>query len=431
MSLATYSGDVVFTNALSVDVDVSASIRDATLAVPCLYDANNLISALEITAISTTTFRIVSEFLITETFRLVVIGESPTVTPTPPVGQISSLTPTTKGLKNYAYARDKLQVDLDLLDETFVTPNELIGYFNEGIDEAASEMLKIDEDYFLTSMALPIVQGQSSYDYPDNIFGYKERGIVYSNGSVVYNVQRVRRNNKFAKIATDLQFGQADEYIWYHTNDSADNPKINLIPASRETAIISPQPSAFTPIILWYIRRPNHVPLLGEYVLNWDVLDQAVGISVGSDQITVTNDYITGDTVKLRTTSTMPGGLSADTVYYVIAGSGVIKLATTLQNARAGTAIDISTVGIGTMSISIAANQTIVDETIIDIPEFLKFVIQWAKCRCMEKEGDPKLEKAIAILEQQRSQMVNTLTEVQQDDQNELEPDFSMYREMS
>jgi microcystin-dependent protein len=74
-------------------------------------------------------------------------------------------------------------------------------------------------------------------------------------------------------------------------------------------------------------------------------------VDVGTNEITVpANDtLITGAAVVLTTTTTLPTGLSLATTYYVIrVSSTVIKLATNLANAVAGTAIDITGQGSGT-----------------------------------------------------------------------------------
>ena len=62
--------------------------------------------------------------------------------------------------------------------------------------------------------------------------------------------------------------------------------------------------------------------------------------------------YQTGDAVQISSTDTIPAGLAASTTYYVInASSSTIKLATTLANAKAGTAINLTSQGVGTHTI--------------------------------------------------------------------------------
>lgn len=75
-------------------------------------------------------------------------------------------------------------------------------------------------------------------------------------------------------------------------------------------------------------------------------------VSASGDTIKLTGtSFVTGDAVKyVKTTdSTAIGGLTDGTTYYVIRVDGeTIKLATTANNATAGTAINISAVGTGT-----------------------------------------------------------------------------------
>jgi hypothetical protein len=66
----------------------------------------------------------------------------------------------------------------------------------------------------------------------------------------------------------------------------------------------------------------------------------------------VAHGFLTGNKVRVSSTTTLPAGLSAATTYYVIKlTADTFKLATTDANATAGTAIDITDTGTGTHSI--------------------------------------------------------------------------------
>ena len=86
-------------------------------------------------------------------------------------------------------------------------------------------------------------------------------------------------------------------------------------------------------------------------------------VNVGTDEITVpTNTSLqTGAKLQLTTTGALPTGLSLATDYYVIrVSAAVIKLATTLANAIAGTAINITAQGSGTNTATVSyTNQTL------------------------------------------------------------------------
>jgi hypothetical protein len=90
-------------------------------------------------------------------------------------------------------------------------------------------------------------------------------------------------------------------------------------------------------------------------------------VNVTDDDIYIaSHGYTTGDAVVLRNGGTVPGGLAADTVYYVIRiDDGLIQLATTAANATSGVAIDLTTTGSGVHSFS----DTIVldDNTLITV----------------------------------------------------------------
>lgn len=74
-------------------------------------------------------------------------------------------------------------------------------------------------------------------------------------------------------------------------------------------------------------------------------------VNTASDAFTVTESYTTGDQVVVRTSGTIPSGLTANTTYYVIVSGSAIKFATSQENALNGVAIDITTQGSGTHTV--------------------------------------------------------------------------------
>ncbi len=70
-------------------------------------------------------------------------------------------------------------------------------------------------------------------------------------------------------------------------------------------------------------------------------------VNTVADTITITaNGYATGLTVRLTTTGTLPGGLALATNYFVIVvDANTFQLASSLANAVAGTAIDLTSQG--------------------------------------------------------------------------------------
>jgi hypothetical protein len=76
-------------------------------------------------------------------------------------------------------------------------------------------------------------------------------------------------------------------------------------------------------------------------------------VTTGTDALTINNHpFDVGERVYIASTATLPGGLSALVQYFIIdTDVNTIKLATTKANAIAGTAIDITSTGSGTITV--------------------------------------------------------------------------------
>lgn len=76
--------------------------------------------------------------------------------------------------------------------------------------------------------------------------------------------------------------------------------------------------------------------------------------NAGTDILTVATERNKYDLVRVSTTGTLPGGLSAGTNYYCIKVSATeIKLAETIEDAVAGNEIDITSAGVGTHTLTL------------------------------------------------------------------------------
>lgn len=352
----------------------------------------------------------------------------------------------------YGEMNQKVLDDLDLNDEIFIKPNEMVGYFNEGITEAASEIYELNEDYFLTRYFIPVVAGTRRYQLPSAIFANRIRNVLYRNGAIIYEIDRFRRRGKFEAMEIINQFGQSDDYMYTLWNDVPGQSYLEFYPNMRDTAILSPQGSVFAPIVMSFIRDNNRVPVLGEFCnpeivaitqvnISTDVIQSNSGSrALGVPQRGIPGpwpgslSYKTGDKLQFIAgpNGTLPSPLVEGTTYYCIqTGDGLIKLATTLQNSMLGTAIDLTTTGTIYFTILVAATASIQAATFMDIPEFATFVMQWVKCRCYEKEGDPRMDGAVATLSQQRLQMVSTLKANIDDDNNQIQADYSFYNDFA
>lgn len=157
----------------------------------------------------------------------------------------------------YAELKSQIEKEMDIAGEDFIEADELIGYFNDAIDKAEAIILKLNEDYLLTSKDLNLVQGQSDYRIPNKILANKIRAILYNNGSEVYPIKRVRRMDKFEHIEHIKQYGESADYQYYLKHDSANKgTRIILVPASRETSSGN--------VTVHFIRDANRIPLSSE-----------------------------------------------------------------------------------------------------------------------------------------------------------------------
>jgi hypothetical protein len=67
------------------------------------------------------------------------------------------------------------------------------------------------------------------------------------------------------------------------------------------------------------------------------------------------------------------------------------------------------------------------DTDVCDIPEFTAVVVQYARWKCMNKEGHPDTMMALQDLANMKQMMVDTLSARVPDEHNEIIQDFSFY----
>lgn len=79
----------------------------------------------------------------------------------------------------------------------------------------------------------------------------------------------------------------------------------------------------------------------------------ASDVTTGTDSVSKANHGLsTGDVIQFRTTGTAPSGLTAGNSYYaIVSSSSVFKFASSLSNAQANIAIDLTTTGSGNHSV--------------------------------------------------------------------------------
>jgi len=78
-----------------------------------------------------------------------------------------------------------------------------------------------------------------------------------------------------------------------------------------------------------------------------------------------------------------------------------------------------------------AGNQAASDAINVDVLEFTSVVEAHMKMKIMDKEGDPRFDTAAVAAEVEKNRMIQTLTDMTPDDDNEVEQDLDIYREHS
>ena len=152
-------------------------------------------------------------------------------------------------MKTLKQIRDKVIDDLDLYEETFVDDAELDNLINEGIKKVEAIIHTLYEDYFLATSTIVLAQDQNLYDFPVDMYANKLRTLIYSDGSVSYEIKRV--TDLQAAIAYDLvdDITSRETMRWYPMNNSADGRKVRIFPKTADTGSME----------MWYIRRAKQL----------------------------------------------------------------------------------------------------------------------------------------------------------------------------
>lgn len=90
--------------------------------------------------------------------------------------------------------RNKVLIEHDLQEETFITPTEIDSYIREGIDIAESIIIGLYEDYFLDKTEWLTIG--TTNDLPENIYANKLRKVsVRSDSNDEFGIQLHKNNH--------------------------------------------------------------------------------------------------------------------------------------------------------------------------------------------------------------------------------------------
>jgi hypothetical protein len=139
-------------------------------------------------------------------------------------------------VKTYGDLRNFVQRKLDLQEESFILPQEILDYTEEAIRECEAEIHKLnaEDQYFLAQAPIALSPGQSDYALPANIYANKIIRLVYVNGSDIYTVSRSRYRNTYEGRELLRNYGTGSssatwEYGLYN-NDVRIGTKLRIYP---------------------------------------------------------------------------------------------------------------------------------------------------------------------------------------------------------
>jgi len=155
---------------------------------------------------------------------------------------------------------DEVQDDLDLYDGGIVDPEGLRKFANRAIDRAEQLVHTIYEDYFLTKGNITLVKDQEEYEPPTDIYASKIRGLVYANGSTIYEIKQIRDPHKFMRY-------RLDRYHNSHTDGDYRYFTVNTAPGQWRILLTPPAQIPGEFVEIWYLRQANRL------CCNEDILD--------------------------------------------------------------------------------------------------------------------------------------------------------------
>lgn len=281
--------------------------------------------------------------------------------------------------------KTKIRLDSDI-DTTNVTDTELVGYINDAVKEAESEIHSWCEDYFLASSNITTVIGTSSYSMPSDIYANKIRKILFDDNTRKYEIIRIKNLRDLLDVEDD------EDYRYIITNNTSTGVKFKLYPTAREASASN--------VSIWYIRNAKQAPL-------FDIASVA--------------DNGSG---KARFATAVAHNLSTGREVY-ITGTTNYNTSNAVATVIDSTHFDTAQTYVSSQTGSGYANDD------IDIPEFDNFVVWFAKYMCMlhKNSGNPMLGVMKEEVERQRVLMVESLKDMIVDEDNYIRGDASFYEE--
>lgn len=125
----------------------------------------------------------------------------------------------------------QVQRELDIEDEEFIQPQELIEYFNSAVRLVESEIIKLGmrDAYLQTEAFISTVQGQKDYALPANIIENKIVKLIYRESSTVYTIPPLKGETSF-EDEDSLNLYSGGDNFYYMIYKTGSDQKLRLVP---------------------------------------------------------------------------------------------------------------------------------------------------------------------------------------------------------
>ena len=126
------------------------------------------------------------------------------------------------------------------------TEQELINMYNKAQTIIESEVIKLQQDYFLAKTSFAVTKGITTYDLPSDIYGYKIRRTWWEESGL--NKQKLWRATNLDDMERELTYYQTNynkKLRYIILNPSAGNAQLELSYSENDATII-----------MYYTRNP-------------------------------------------------------------------------------------------------------------------------------------------------------------------------------
>lgn len=297
----------------------------------------------------------------------------------------------------YAALKSRVQKRLDLEQEVFIQDAEFLEYTHDAIDmvEAIIHKFRAEDVYFETCAPLALVEGKQDYSLPSDIYANKIRRIIFNRLDDIFEIKRMTRKDRYIDAALREKYYSDRWYRYMIINaDPRTKPVMRLSPKSIDTVATYTITGATADGLPTITTTDTTGVAIGQFVSGVGIPNGARVLSfVANTSVTLTVNAYETIIGTQDYTFTDPDCL----IYYI-------------RNAA----------------------KPVADTDVIDIPEWYSIVQQSVVVDCLSKEpGNPRFEKEIGKLEMMKGEMEDALSNMVPDQEDLVEADTDIYREMS